>query len=54
MGFVTDHATGLLLITNILIGGLGLIVAGFGGHESPIDILKYYPEFCFSQGLNQC
>ena len=41
MGFVTDHATGLLLITNILIGGLGLIVAGFGGFV--LNTMKTHP-----------
>ena len=41
MGFVTDRAPGLLLIANILIGGLGLIVAGFGGFV--LNTMKTHP-----------
>ena len=41
MGFVADHATGLLLITNILIGSLGLIITAFGGFV--LNTMKTHP-----------
>ena len=41
MGFVTNHATGLLLIANIFIGGLGLVILAFGGFV--LNTMKTHP-----------
>ena len=41
MGFVTNHANGLLLIANILIGGLGLVITAFGGYV--LNTMKTHP-----------